>query len=381
MEFFWSDECAGLKARISVFARDELSGDVARRDRTQEFSREDWEKCARFGIQGLAIPPEYGGQGVDILEATAGMEALGHGCRDNGLLLALNAQMWTVQMPILHHGTEEQKRRYLPALCRGELIAAHAVTEAEAGSDAYSLRLRAEKRDGGYVLNGEKIMVTLAPVADLALVFASSAPELEKWGISIFLVESDTPGFEAGPVREKMGLRTVPFGTLTFKDCFVPESQRLGPEGAGISISSNSLEWERSCMLASQLGAMERQLEAAIRFARERRQFGRPIATFQAVSHRLADMKVRLEAARLFVYRVAWLKSQGRRATLEAAMAKLSLCEGFVESSLDAIRTHGGRGYVTDQEVERDLRDSVGGLLYGGTSDIQRSIIARMLGL
>ena len=381
MEFFWSDECSSFKKRISDFARDELAAPVAERDRTQEFSREDWDRCARFGIQGLPIPTQYDGQGFDILKATAGMEALGYGCRDNGLLLALSAQMWTVQMPVLQHGTEEQKARYLPGLCRGELIGALALTEADAGSDAYSLQMTAKKVDGGYILNGEKLMVTLAPLADVALVFATADPSLGKWGLSIFLVESGAPGYEAQAAREKMGLRTVPLGALTLRDCFVPESQRLGPEGAGAAIFGGAVEWERSCMLASQLGAMERQLEEAVRFAAERHQFGQPIGKFQSVSHRLADMKVRLEAARLFVYKAAWLKHRLRHAPMEAAMAKLIVCESFVESSIDAIRTRGGSGYMTDQEVERDLRDAVGGVLYGGTSDIQRNTIARIMGL
>jgi alkylation response protein AidB-like acyl-CoA dehydrogenase len=178
-----------------------------------------------------------------------------------------------------------------------------------------------------------------------------------------------------------MGLRTSPMGELILQDCIVSEESRLGSEGAGSSIFNSSMEWERSCILGSHIGAMERQLEECIRYTRERRQFGQTIGKFQAVSNRIAEMKVRLETARLLLYKVAWLKQMGKTAIMEAAMAKLYLSESFVQSSLDAIRTHGGYGYMTEMEIERELRDAVGGLLYSGTSDIQRMIISRWLGL
>jgi alkylation response protein AidB-like acyl-CoA dehydrogenase len=178
-----------------------------------------------------------------------------------------------------------------------------------------------------------------------------------------------------------MGLRTSPMAELVFEDCFIPDGARLGPEGAGAKIFGSSMEWERSCILASQIGAMERQLEESVAYAREREQFGQPIGKFQAVSHRLVDMKLRLETSRLLLYKVAWLKKEGKPATMEAALAKLYLSEAFVASSLDAIQVHGGYGYTTEFEIERDLRDAVGGMLYSGTSEIQRNIIARLLGL
>jgi len=178
-----------------------------------------------------------------------------------------------------------------------------------------------------------------------------------------------------------MGLRTSPMGELILQDCFIPEENRLGPEGAGARIFNNSMEWERSCILAGNLGVMERQLETSIEYARERQQFGQPIGKFQSVANRIVDMKVRLETARLILYKVAWLKKMGKPAVMEAAMAKLYLSECFVQSGLDAIRTLGGYGYMTEFEVERNLRDAIGGTIYSGTSDIQRNIIARLLGL
>lgn len=381
MEFAWSDEQHALRARYAGFGRECLNGELVARDHAGEFRRENWQACADFGILRLSVPREYSGEGTDLLTAMLAMEGLGYGCRDNGLTFGLNAQLWTVQLPIARFGTDEQKRRFLPPLCSGEMIGAHAITEADAGSDAFSLTTRADRRDGGYVLNGTKRLVTFAPVADLALVFATVDPAKGRWGITAFVVERAAAGFRSSPARDKMGLRTVPIGELIFEDCFVPEENRLGPEGAGVSISTHSLEIERCCILASQLGAMERQLEAAVRFARERRQFGQPIGKFQSVANRLADMRLRLETSRLLLYKVAWLKSQDKPAMLEAALLKLHLSESFVESGLDAIRVHGGSGYLTDTEIERDLRDAIGGTLYAGTSDIQRNIIARALGL
>jgi alkylation response protein AidB-like acyl-CoA dehydrogenase len=327
------------------------------------------------------VPSEFGGDDVDLPSALLTMEGLGEGCPDNGLTFALNAQLWSIQRPIARFGNSEQRRHYLPRLCEGSVIGAHALTEPESGSDAFGLTTSATRSGDRYVLNGTKCLVSLAPIADLMLVYAATDPSRGKWGISAFLVERDTPGLTARPMKHKMGLRTVPIGELHFDNCEIPESARLGPEGAGVSIGSHSLEVERCCILASQLGAMERQLQRAIAYARSRRQSGQAIGKFQSVSNRVADMKVRLETARLLLYRVAGLMQEGKPTMLETAMLKLYLSEAFVESGMDAIRIHGGHGYLTEMGVERDLRDAIGGVLYAGTSDIQRNIIARVLGL
>ena len=382
MDFSWSDEQLRSRERVVEFARRELNEQLLERDRDGVFCRQAWQSCADYGLLGLSVPEEFGGCAeTDILSAMLLMDGLGYGCRDNGLAFALNAQLWTVQLPIVRFGTEEQKARLLPRMCSGEWIGAHAITEPGAGSDVYSLQTRAVKCEGGYVLNGRKRHVTLSPIADVALVFATLDPAMGRWGITAFLIERESTGFTAGPTQSKMGLRTAPMGELILEECFVPESSRLGPEGAGASISSHSLEYERCCILASQLGAMERQLETAIRYAREREQFGQPIGKFQSVSNRIADMKLRLEAARLLLYKVAWLKHTGQPAMMEAALLKLYLSESFVASGLDAIRIFGGNGYLTDYEVERDLRDAIGGTLFAGTSDIQRNIVSRLLGV
>jgi alkylation response protein AidB-like acyl-CoA dehydrogenase len=381
MDFSWTKEQLDFKNAVIEFARKELNTGLIDRDRQGELSRENWKKCARMGILGLATPEEYGGSGTDILTTMLVMEGLGYGCRDNGLIFAMNAQMWSVQHPILTFGTEDQKRKYLPGFCSGELIGAHGMSEPDSGSDAYSLRTRAERTSEGYRLNGTKMFVTNAPIADVALIFATVNPAKGRGGVTAFLVDKGTAGFKVSRNIEKMGLRTSPMGELILEDCVVPEESRLGPEGAGPAIFNSSMEWERSCILGSHIGAMESQLEASIRYSRERRQFGQAIGKYQSVANRIAEMKVRLETARLLLYKVAWLNKIGKPAVMEAAMAKLYISECFVSSSTDAIRTYGGYGYMTELEVERDLRDSIGGLLYSGTSDIQRMIIARWLGL
>ena len=381
MDFSWTEEQVAFKNAVIKFAQKELNTGIVDRDQKGELSLENWRKCAQFGIQGLPIPEEYGGSEADVMTTLLAMEGLGYGCRDNGLIFAINAQMWAVELPILVFGSSEQKQKYLPGLCRGEIIGAHGMTEPDSGSDAYSLRTRAEKKDGGWVLNGTKMFVTNAPIADIAVVFATIDPSKGRSGITGFIVEKGMPGFSISRHIDKMGLRTSPMAEIILQNCYLPDENRLGPIGAGTGIFTNSMGWERSSILGSQVGAMEHQLEICVRYARERRQFGQPIGRFQSVSNRLADMKVRLETARLLLYKVAWVKQQGKSAVMEAALAKLYLSECFVQSSLDAIRIHGGYGYMTEFEVERDLRDAIGGTIYSGTSDIQRTIISRLLGV
>ena len=381
MDFSWTEEQLKYKMAVIKFAQKELNKGLIEHDRQGELPRENWRKCAQFGILGLAVPEEYGGSRTDILTTMLVMEGLGYGCRDNGLIFAMNAQMWSVQHPILTFGTEAQKQKYLPGMCSGELIGAHGMSEPDSGSDAYSLHTKADRINEGYLLNGTKMFVTNAPVADVALIFATVNPAKGMGGVTAFLVDKGTPGFRVSRNIDKMGLRTSPMGELILEDCCVPVESRLGSEGAGSAIFNSSMEWERSCILGSHVGAMEHQLEECVRYARNRRQFGQKIGKFQSVANRIADMKVRLETARLLLYKVAWLKQMGKPAIMEAALAKLYLSECFVQSSLDAVRTYGGYGYMTELEVERDLRDAFGGTLYSGTSDIQRMIIARWLGL
>ena len=381
MDFSFTPGQEELRQATIEFAQNELNSDLAAREKEGYFSREDWEKCADFGILGLNVPVEYGGQDHDVVTTIAILEALGYGCHDNGLPFGLNSQIWSIQAAVQEFGSEHQKDKYLRDMCTGKSIGAFAITEAETGSDTYSMKARATRVDGGYRLKAEKHYITNAPIADVAVVFASTDPEAGQWGISAFVVENGTTGFSRSNSRDKMGLKTSPFGELYLDDCFVPEENRLGPEGAGVSIFATSMESERGYILSSQLGAMQRQLEEAIEFARERRQFGQPVGRFQSVSNRIVDMKLRIETCRLMLYKLAWLESQGESLAMDAALTKLHLSETFVESSLDAIRLHGAQGFVQELGIERNLRDGIGGLIYSGTSDIQRNVIGRLLGL
>lgn len=381
MDFGWTAEQESLREEVVRFARGALNDDVVRRDETHEFSREAWERCARFGIQGLAVPEGFGGRDADPLTIVLVMEALGYGCRDNGLIFSLNAQMWSCALPLVKSGTEEQKRRYLPGLCDGSLIGVQAMTEPGTGSDAFALTTTAKQTEGGFVLNGSKTFITNAPVAGIFVVFASTDPDRGFAGLSAFLVERDTPGLHIGLPFRKMGLRTSPMTELVFTDCEVPGDALLGKVGSGMAIFNSSMDWERSYILASTVGTMQRQLEEAISYARERRQFGQPIGKFQAVSHRIVDMKLRLESARLLTYRLAWLRADGKQTPLESALVKLHLSECYLQSSLDALQIHGAYGYMEESEIERDVRDAVGSRIYSGTSEIQRNIVAGYLGL
>jgi alkylation response protein AidB-like acyl-CoA dehydrogenase len=381
LDFSLSAEQRELKEAAVAFARRELDQDVVKREAAGEFSPEAWRACAKFGVQGMPVPAELGGGGADVLSTVLVMEGLGYGCHDNGLIFSLNAQMWSLEMPLVKFGSAAQRQAYLPGLVSGDLIGVHAMTEPDSGSDAFSMRTRVEQRGDSYVLNGTKLYITNGPVADVVLVFAVHPGRTPVAGASAFLVDKGTPGFSVSRGLDKMGLRTSPMGEVVLTDCVVPAEKRLGPEGAGMTIFNSSMGWERSCILASAVGAMQRQLESCVDYGRTRRQFGRPIGKFQAVAGKVADMYLRVEAARLLVYQAAWLAGQGKPAVAEAAAAKLFASEAWVASSLDAIQIHGAYGYTTEAGVERDLRDAVASRIYSGTSEIQRVILAGMLGL
>jgi len=381
MNFSFTEEQMSFKETVIKFAQRELNNNVNELDKEGKFSWEGWEKCADFGIYGLPIPKKYKGFEEDILTCVLAMQALGYACEDNGLVFAINSHMWTCEIPILNFGTDEQKEKYLPGMCKGKLIGGHAMTESDSGSDAFSLKTTAVKKGDKYILNGTKMFVSNAPIADILLVFAITDKSKGFAGVSAFIVEKGYPGFSVGKPLEKMGLRTSPTGEVILQNCEVPVENRLGKEGAGAAIFNAEMEWERSCLFACHLGAMERQLEACIKYAKERKQFGKPIGKFQSISNKIADMKVRLELSSLILYKVAWLKTQGKKAPIDSAIAKLYLSESYVSSSLDAVQIHGGYGYMKEFGIERDLRDSIAGKIYSGTSEIQRNIIASWLGL
>jgi alkylation response protein AidB-like acyl-CoA dehydrogenase len=381
MDFSWSKQQTELREAITRFARGSLNDGLIERDRAGEFNRAGWDGCARMGIHGLPVPEEYGGLGFDALTTVGALEALGYGCRDNGLAFSINAHMWTAELPLLGFGTPEQKQRYLPRLVSGEWIGGNAMSEPGSGSDAYSLRTTALRKGDRYVLNGSKTFVTNGGVADLLLVFATVDPAKGPRGVSAFLVEKGTPGLSVGKKIEKMGMRTSPMAELFFDEMEVPVENRLGKEGAGRNLFTDSMTWERGCILAPAVGAMQRILETCVDYAKQRKQFGESIVSFQLVASKLVDMKLRVETSRSLLLQAAWKKDQGRSIFMEAALAKLWISESWVACAQDAIQIHGGYGYMTEYEMERELRDATGSKLYSGTSEIQRTIIAPLLGL
>jgi alkylation response protein AidB-like acyl-CoA dehydrogenase len=382
MDFSLSEQQELLRETIIRFAQKELNAGIGKRDREQLFPHDLWLKCGEMGLQGLLVPEEFGGQGLDPLSTALALEAFGYGCHDGGLVFAVSAHLLAGVTPIWKHGSEAQKRRYLPGLCNGTLIGVAGMTEASSGSDAFSIATRAEPDGDGFRLNGTKTFSSNGPVADLAVVYACTDPEKGySGGNTAFLVEKDTTGFQSGQKFEKMGLRTCPISELVLEDVYVPADAVLGEVGSGSIIFSQFIEWERTCLAACHVGTMERLLEQAIDYARTRKSFGQPIGKFQAISHRIADMKVHLEAARLLTYKAAWRLDKARDIAMDASITKIFASESLIEMALDTVKVFGGYGFMVEYEVERALRDSIGGTLYSGTNDIQRNIIARWLGL
>ncbi len=381
MDFAWSDEQREFLETVGRFGQEALDYDVVAHDRAALFNRDAWNRCGEFGIHGLPVPEKYGGLGKDPLTTVGALERLGYVGKDNGLLFAINAHLWTTIIPLLYHGSEEQKQKFLPDLCRGRLIGGNAMSEPESGSDAFSLATTAEKKGGNYLLNGRKIFITNGPVADLLVVFATVDKTRGAEGLSAFLVEKGTPGMQVSDKIEKMGVRTALMGEVTFENCLVPAANLLGQEGGGSWLFTRSMTWERGCILASAVGSMQRLLETCIRYANARQQGGQAIGKFQQVAHKIVDMKMRVESSRQMLYHSAWLSGHRKAVYLEAAMAKLHISEAWVKCAEDAIQIHGGYGYLTEYEIERELRDAIASKLYSGTSEIQRNIIASLIGL
>jgi alkylation response protein AidB-like acyl-CoA dehydrogenase len=382
VDFSISPSQRELYAETVRFARQELCGRAGESDRSGSLDTEGWKKAAEFGALGWPVPRDHGGSGFDPLTSALAFEALGYGCTNNGLLFAINNHVWACVIYLVKHGTDAQKARWLPDLCNGSVIGAHALTEPQAGSDMLALATTARRDGAGWVLNGTKTFISNGSCADLFVTFArtseSAAPER---ALSAFLVRADAPGVRITRELEKAGLRGAPMGEIQFSDVRLDEEQLLGREGAGYQVFTSTIELERGFLFASGVGTMRRLLETCVAHAAKREQFGRPIGSFQAVSHTLADMRMRLELAQLMLYKFGWLKREGRLAMLEASILKLVISEGLLQTALDAVQLHGARGYVTEGGMERELRDALAGTIYGGTSQIQRSIIAGLLGL
>jgi hypothetical protein len=382
MDFSYTDEQIDLRESIIKFSEQELNHDIAEHDKKGIFPIDKWQKCAEMQIMALPFPEEYGGHGADFLTTVLSYNALGYACKDAGLVHAIGTQI-LCGLQILLFGNDNQKKSLLPEVCSGEKIFAQAITEPGSGSDALSMRTKAEKTsDDAYVLNGSKTFITNGPIADVVVVFAVTDPAKKTLGgISCLVVEKEFEGFERCKALEKMGLKTLQNGELVFDNCTVPQTHLLGREGQGALIFNESMELERCFLPAAHLGTMERILEKCVRYVNERSAFGNTIGKFQSVANKIAQMKVNIELSKLMLYKAATLKDQEKRAGLEASITKLFISESLKKSCLDAVQIHGGYGFMTEYEIERDLRDSIAATIYSGTSEMQHNIIARLLGL
>lgn len=376
MNLRFTEEQEMMRKMVRDFAQTEIAPFVEKMEEG-EFPREILKKMGELGLMGIPVPEEYGGSEMDFISYIIAIHEISRVSATVGVILSVHTSVGT--NPILYFGTEEQKKKYVPKLASGEYLGAFCLTEPSAGSDAASLKTRAVKKDGHYVLNGSKVFITNGGEADVYIVFASTNPEAGTKGVSAFIVEKDTPGFIVGKDEHKMGLygsRTV---QLTFEDMKVPEENLLGQEGEGFKIAMSNLDSGRIGIAAQALGIAEAALEAATSYAKERVQFGKPIAAQQGVGFKLADMATSVEAAKLLIYRAAQLRSEGQKCGIEASMAKLFTSRTAVEVTTEAIQVFGGYGYTKDYPVERYFRDAKVTEIYEGTSEIQKIVISKQL--
>jgi alkylation response protein AidB-like acyl-CoA dehydrogenase len=377
VDFSLSEEQELLKKTVREFAESELAPHVREWDEKQEFPREVFTKLGALGLMGVVWPAEYGGSGLDTLDYAVVMEELAR--VDAGVALSVAAHNSLSSGHIFLAGSDEQKRKYLTPLARGEKIGCWGLTENSAGSDAGGTRTTAVRDGNDWVINGSKTFITNGRVADTAVIMAVTDRTQGKKGISAFVVERGTRGFRAGKKEDKLGVRSSDTSELVFEDCRVPAGNLLGKEGHGFLDSLRILDRGRIGIAAFSLGIAQASLEASIRYAKGRRQFGHAIAEFQAIQFKIADMAMQVDAARLLTWRAAQLRDSGREHTVQSSMAKLFASEVAVHAALDAIQIHGGYGYVKEYPVERYLRDAKLGTIGEGTSEVQRLIIAREL--
>jgi alkylation response protein AidB-like acyl-CoA dehydrogenase len=379
MEFGWTAaQTARFEDTLAAVAEAFPPGE---RPMTGFSTRKSWQRLGELGLLGLCVPTRYGGGGLGALDTAHQVEALGRACSHTGLVFGAGAHLFACAMPIAAFGTDSAKERFLPGMCGGALVAANAMTEPDAGSDVARLSVGAVRTRGGWLLNGEKSFVTNGPEADVFVTYATTDPKAGHLGTTGFVVTRSAAGLTVGEPFEKMGLHEVPAGGIRFTDCFVPDDQVLGEPGGGGGIFQHSMGWERACLFAGFVGLHDTLIERCVRHARERRQSGRRIGDFQAVSHRIAEMKLRAESARLLLYRACWEMDQGGPATQAVALSKLAVSEGLLAGALDAVRLFGARGYLRADGIEAVLRDAVPTVVFSGTSDIQRNLVARELGL
>ncbi|MFK4315848.1 MULTISPECIES: acyl-CoA dehydrogenase AcdA [unclassified Bacillus (in: firmicutes)] len=377
MHFKLSEEHEMIRKMVRDFARNEVAPTAAERDEEERFDRALFDQMAELGLTGIPWPEEYGGIGSDYLAYVIAVEELSRVCASTGVTLSAHTSL--AGWPIFKFGTEEQKQKFLRPMAEGKKIGAYGLTEPSSGSDAGGMRTTA-KRDGDhYILNGSKIFITNGGIADIYVVFALTDPDSKQRGTSAFIVESDTLGFSVGKKESKLGIRSSPTTEIIFEDCRIPLENLLGEEGQGFKVAMQTLDGGRNGIAAQAVGIAQSALDASVEYARERHQFGKPIAAQQGIGFKLADMATDVEAARLLTYQAAWLESEGLPYGKESAMSKVFAGDTAMKVTTEAVQVFGGYGYTKDYPVERYMRDAKITQIYEGTQEIQRLVISRML--
>lgn len=377
MNFQLSEEHQMLRKMVRDFAENEVAPTAAERDEEERFDRDIFDKMAALGLTGIPWPEAYGGIGADFLSYVIAVEELSRVCASTGVTLSAHTSL--AGWPLYKFGTEEQKQKFLRPMAEGRSIGAYGLTEPGSGSDAGAMKTTARLDGDHYILNGNKIFTTNGGVADIYIVFAMTDPSEKHKGCSAFIVEKGTPGFSFGKKEKKLGIRSSPTLELIFEDCRVPKENLLGKEGEGFKIAMMTLDGGRNGIAAQAVGIAQGALDAAIKYAKERQQFGKPIAHQQGIGFKLADMATKVEAARLLTYQAAWLESEGLPYGQASAMSKLFAGDAAMEVTTEAVQVFGGYGYTKDYPVERYMRDAKITQIYEGTNEIQRLVISRNL--
>lgn len=366
-----------IRTMVRDFAEHEVAPTAAQRDEEERFDRLIFDQMAELGLTGIPWPEEYGGTGSDYLAYCIAVEELSRVCASTGVTLSAHTSL--AGWPIYKFGTEEQKQNYLKPMAEGKSIGAYGLTEPGSGSDAGGMRTTAQKDGDTYILNGSKIFITNGGIADYYIVFALTDPYQKQRGTSAFIVEKDRKGFSIGKKENKLGIRSSPTTEIIFEDCRVPKENLLGHEGEGFKIAMMTLDGGRNGIAAQAVGIAQGALDAAVRYAKERHQFGKPLMAQQGIAFKLADMATSVEAARLLTYQAAWLESQGLPYAKESAMSKLFAGDTAMKVTTEAVQVFGGYGYTKDYPVERFMRDAKITQIYEGTQEIQRLVISRYI--
>ncbi|GIN90818.1 acyl-CoA dehydrogenase [Siminovitchia terrae] len=376
MNFKLSEEHEMIRKMVRDFAKNEVEPTAAERDEEERFDVDIFQKMAGLGLTGIPWPEKYGGIGSDYLAYCIAIEELSRVCASTGVTLSAHTSL--AGWPVYKFGTEEQKQKYLKPMAEGKKMGAYGLTEPGSGSDASGMRTTAKREGDHYVLNGSKIFITNGGIADIYIVFALLDPE-DKRSSTAFIIEKDFEGFSVGKKEKKLGIRSSPTTEIIFEDCKVPAENVLGEEGQGFKIAMMTLDGGRNGIAAQAVGIAQGALEAAVEYAKERKQFGRPIVDNQAISFKLADMATSIEASRLLTYQAALLESEGLPYGKESAMSKLMAGDTAMKVTTEAVQIFGGYGYTKDYPVERYMRDAKITQIYEGTQEIQRLVISRML--